>query len=291
MPGKDKGPDLPAAPVFEAQPNVAPNIDFLSETGLGLARGEFLREEGPLSFLRPLATINPEVTEQAVSLATRDVTRLRDRAQQDILNQLEANNQLTSSVAVNRLSDLNEEFSADIADIATTFYLADVERSLRNIGGLFELGLNVTGQATGLGLTEQAQRNEFALQNFENQVAAAVAAEGSSQGGGLLGGGIGTALGAGIGAFLAAPTGGLSIGAGAAIGGGLGGAVGSAAGGTISPARGQVDPGLGFIGGGLSLAGAGAGLFRPTSILSDSDDFGLSSRLRLIEERLGLGEA
>src|SRR3990167_873901 len=260
------GIQLPNVPSFQPNQNVDPNINFLSQIGRGLSQGGFMpgkTSEGvDLSFLNDLVSLNPEATRQAVDLASRDVTRYRDVAQQDMISQLEANNQLTSSTAVNRLSTLNEQFSADISDIATSFYLADVERSLANTASLFELGLNTTGQATNLGLNEQGQRNEFALQNYQNLVAQTLAAQPRKQGGGLLGGGIGTVLG-GIGGFaLGGPVG-------AGIGAGIGGAAGSAFGSVISPSTG-VDPGLGFISGGMSLAGAGAGMFQPNNKFSSS---------------------
>lgn len=282
--GKSKSPDIPPPPSFQANANVNPNIDFLSDVGLGLARGGFLpgRSGGDvdLSFLNPLVELNPEVTQQAVGLASRDVIRARDTAQQNILNQLEANNQLTSSVTGNRLADLNEQFSGDIADIATTFYLADVERSLSNTASLFELGLNTTGQATNLGLSDQGQRNEFALQNYNNQVAASLAANQASGRGGLLGGGLGTLLGGGIGFLAGGP-------AGAAIGAGLGGAAGGSFGEAVSPSASGT--GGGFIQGGFGLAGAGAGnLFQPTNTFgapTGQADIGLNNRLLLQQQR------
>src|SRR3990172_3638343 len=258
---------------FQPNKNVDPNINFLSQIGRGLSQGGFMpgkTSEGiDLSFLNDLVSLNPEATRQAVDLASRDVTRYRDVAQQDMISQLEANNQLTSSTAVNRLSTLNEQFSADISDIATSFYLADVERSLANTASLFELGLNTTGQATNLGLNEQGQRNEFALQNYQNLVAQTLAAQPRKQGGGLLGGSIGSALGLGAGLALAPATGGMSLLASGALGTGVGGAFGAGVGASLFPSSG-VDPGLGFISGGMSLAGAGAGMFQPTNKFSSS---------------------
>lgn len=297
--GKKSSPEIPEAPSFQPQANVNPNIRQQSSIGAALSFGGFLPDVGPstfgrsdidavdLSFLEPLVTLNPEVTQQAFGLASRDVERVRDRAQQDVLNQLEANNQLTSSTTANRLSDLNEAFSADIADIATTLHLADVERALGNTAGLFELGLNTTGNATSAGLQEQQQRNSFALQNHSNQIAASLASQSQSSGGGLLGGGLGTVLGATGGFLLGGP-------AGAAIGGGLGGSVGAGIGGGLFPAQGTVDPGLGFIGGGASLAGLGLGSFTPTSTFaspSGQADLGLNERLALLNQRALGGSA
>lgn len=170
--GKSSKPNFPSPPEFKPFPTVPGDITTLSNVGRGLTAGNFLNPDDPtLGFLNDLVTLNPEATQQAVGLASRDVIETRDRAQQDVLNQLEANNQLTSSTTVNRLSDLNESFSSDIADIATTFYLADVERSLGNIGSLFGLGLDTLNTSAGLGQNQQAQENEFALQRYDREVA------------------------------------------------------------------------------------------------------------------------
>lgn len=269
--GKKSSPSIPEPPSFQANPNVGPNIDFLSDVGQGLGRGNFLNESDPLlGFLAPLTQINPEATQAAVDLASRDVIRMRDRAQQDILNQLEANNQLTGSTTANRLGDLNEQFSSDISDIATNFYLADVERSMTNTGNLFQLGLGTTSDATNLGLSDQGQRNEFALQNFNNQVAASMAAQQSGSGG-FLGGGLGTLIGGGAGFLFGGP-------AGAAIGAGLGGSVGSGIGEAFSPSISGAAPGA-FTQAGFSLAGNALG------------DRGLSNRDFLFGQRKQLGVA
>lgn len=226
--GKSSKPNFPAPPEFQTFPTVPGDIEMLSKVGRGLTSGNFLNPNDPtLGFLNPLVSLNPEATKTAVGLASRDVVELRDRAQQDILNQLEANNQLTSSTSVNRLSDLNQSFSSDIADIATNFYLADVERSMANIGGLFGLGLNTTQTSANLGQTQQGQQNAFALEQYDRQVAleaerfsrqqnSGFSASGALQGG--LGGGMSAFIASGGNPFVAAAGAGVG-----AIGGGFGG--------------------------------------------------------------------
>lgn len=169
--GDGAKPNYPSPPDQYQNPYVNPNIGTLSSIGQGLARGNFMPgrnealpagfEDVDLSFLNDLVSLNPKATQTAVDLASRDVIRMRDDAQQDILNQLEANNQLTSSVTGNALTDLNREFSADISDIASEFYLADVERMFSNTMNLFGTGLNTLNTATNLGLAEQEQQNSY----------------------------------------------------------------------------------------------------------------------------------
>lgn len=274
---KSSNVDALQAPTFQPNPNVTPNISFLSDVGTGLASGDFLNPNDPLlGFLNQLVTPNNDLVQAQLGLASRDVINFRDDAQQSIINQLEANNQLTSSVTGNKLSDLNEAFSSDISDIATNFYLADVERALGNISGLFELGLNTTGQATNLGLGDQQQRNSFALQNFSNQLAlASLKDQNANSGrGGLFGGAIGTGLGAAIGSVVP--------GVGTAIGAGIGGAIGGGLGEAISPSQTGAGAG-GFISGGLGLSGAGFANnsgFQPTNRFGGGD-FNAASGLRL----------
>lgn len=228
-------PQLPAAPSYYHDPNFESNANRLTSLGKGLTSGDFMSPSGDLGFLNQLVTLNPQATQAAIGLATRGVSDLRGKAQQDILNQLEANNQLTSSVAVNRLSDLNEAYSQDLADIHTRFYIEDVNRSLSNIGTLFGLGLDTTQAAGQMGLSQQNSKNQFNLANYENQVAQAQSQQSSGRGG-MYGGIAGTV----IGSMFGQPA--------------IGGAIGSGLGEAISPsATGNVAASFGT--GALSMLG------------------------------------
>lgn len=169
---KQKKPNYPEMPSFQRDPYLESSQKGLSETGNALRTGRFMDPNDPtVGFLNQLVALNPEYTRTAVDLASRDVIRMRDQAQQNILNELEANNQLSSSVTGNRLSDLNEAFSSDIADIASQFYLADVERSMANISALFGTGLDTLNAVSQTGLGSQAQMNDFAMQRYDREVA------------------------------------------------------------------------------------------------------------------------
>lgn len=170
--GGSSKPNFPSPPEFQADPFLTQTQQGLFDTGDALRQGRFQDPNDPtVGFLNQLVNLNPEISQQAFGLATRDVVGLRDRAQQDILNQLEANNQLTSSVTGNRLSDLNEAFSSDIADIASQIQIADVERSLANTASLFGTGLDVLNQVGQRGLQNQQQVNTFAENRFQSEVA------------------------------------------------------------------------------------------------------------------------
>ena len=92
-------PQIPQAPGFQQDPFATQNLERLTEIGAGLTSGAFLDPSSSLGFLAPTVSLRPEITQIAADLATRSVERTRGRAQQDIINQLEANNQLTSSAA------------------------------------------------------------------------------------------------------------------------------------------------------------------------------------------------
>lgn len=247
-------------PPFQPQANVNPNIGFLSDVGQSLGSGGFLNPDDPFTgFLNPLVTPNNALVQAQLGLAQRDITEAFQDFRLGTVNQLEANNQLTSSVANTALADINKAFTSDIADVATNFFIADVERSLGNIGSLTELGLNTTGQATNLGLNDQSQRNTFALQNFDNQLALELANQGQSRGGigGALTGGLGGAAGG-------AAVGSLFPGAGTAIGAAIGGLGGAAAGGFGSQGTGGA-----IFSGGAGAAGlAAGGFFSPTNLFN-----------------------
>jgi len=170
--GKSSKPNFPSPPQFQADPFLQSSQQGLSDTGQALRQGKFLNPNDPtVGFLNQLVSLNPEATRRGVELASRDTIEFRDKAQQDIINQLEANNQLTSSVTGNRLSDLNQAFSSDIADISTNFYLADVERSLTNVRDLFGTGLNTLSDVGDRGLQNQQQVNTFAENRFASETA------------------------------------------------------------------------------------------------------------------------
>lgn len=267
--------DALQAPVEASNVVTQPALDLLARQSSGLATGGFLDPSNPdVGFLNPLVTPNNALVQAQLGLASRDVIEFQERARQTTLNDLEANNQLTSSVTGNRLSDLNEAFSSDISDIATNFYIADIERAFSNTASLFELGLNQTGNVGALGLQDEAQRNSFRLQNFNNQLALAQLKDQNANSGGGFGGALKGALGGGISGLVASggnPIGGLA-------GAGLGGAAGffgdEASGGQI-------------LGGGFQLGGASLGNrggFQSTNVFGR--DSGSTNSSSILEEVL-----
>jgi len=237
--GKNKGPDLPAAPTFQADPTAAAGIPDLLKYGQELASGDF---GGRLSWLNP--TINNNNSSNSLAYAQALLQpQLRDNLTQ-ITNAAAANGSLNSSTFTDALaksnSDVNSQYQAILAQQA----IADSNQSNTNRLALFGQGLDTIQNASQLGLGNQSQTNDFNLQNYNNQVAAALAGQKQSNGGfaGALSGGLGGVM---AGLALAPLTGGSSL-----LLAGLGGAAGAAAGG-LSPASSNM---------GGSLLGSGAGL-------------------------------
>lgn len=245
---KKKSPSLPDAPTFQPDPFVGKSQEGLFETGDALRKGLFLNENDPtVGFLNQLVSLNPELTQAAIGLASRPVIDAQERAFQDTINQLEANNQLTSSVTADSLGKLNKSFSRDLSDISTRFNLADLERAMGNIGGLFETGLGTLSDVGNRALSNQGQVNQFNLANYENQVAKALYDQQNSGGRGGLGGALQGAVGGGMTGFMV----------GGPIGALVGAGVGGAAGGFGPQGTGQQLATLGSLSG--SFGGGGFG--------------------------------
>lgn len=235
--GKSKGPELPAAPTFQADPTAATGIPDLLKYGQELSSGDF---GGRLSWLKP--TISNDNTANSLAFAQAKLQpQFRDTLQQ-ITNQAAANGQLNSSTFTDALarsqSDLNSQYQAILSQQA----INDSNQSNTNRLALFGQGLNSIQNASQLGLSNQGQTNDFNLQNYNNQVAAAIAGQGT---GSNMFGGLGTALGAGAGFLIGGP---MGAGLGATIGGGLGGTIDASRGGTGSAGFSGMGGGLGLLG-------------------------------------------
>lgn len=258
--------ELPQAPAYQENRNLSPNIDFGSDYFTRLLSGDFT---GNLSWLSPLTNTNTSAN--ALSYAQGILQpQFRDNLQQ-IRNEAAANGQLESSTFSDALARSQSDLNSQYQSIVSQGAINDAYQNNSNRLSLLNQGSSGLQGFTGLAQNQTNSRNQFNLENYNNQVAAAIA--GQNQGGSIFGG-LGTAAGLGIGALLAAPTGGLSLLAGA----GLGGAIGGGVGGTIDAFRGGSSSGgyngaasslgllnLGsndyFSGGGRSAPFAGANAF------------------------------
>jgi hypothetical protein len=234
-----KKSSIPEAPKWQPDPNVGWSQDRLKEQYGYLMKG-LTTEGGSLSgLLGDAVNISPEVSRLSMQYAQSQLDPAYRQRRQDLINTLEANNQLTGSTTASSLGNLEADYMSSLTGMQAQYGLADVERALNNRVQLYTTGLNVGQNVGQAGLQNQQQMNQFALANYENQVAAAMMNQkDSGLLGGLMGGTGGALLGAGLGALLAAPTGGLSLGMGALIGGGIGAGGGTAMG-LMSPQMGS----------------------------------------------------
>jgi hypothetical protein len=242
-----KKTSTPETPTFQVDPNVAWSQDRLKDQYGYLMNGLTQEGQSLSGGLGEATNISPEISRLSQQYAQSQLDPAFRTQRQDLINTLEANNQLTGSTTASSLGNLSADYMASLTGMQAQYGLADVSRALNNRMQLYTTGLNIGQNVGQAGLQNQEQMNQFALQNYENQVAAAMMNKNNSSAGlwGSLGG---AALGAGAGALLALPTGGMSIGMGAALGAGLGGSLGGAAFGGSS-AGGQMSSGLGMLGG------------------------------------------
>lgn len=180
---KSKSPSIPSSPSFQVDPNLAWSQDYLKGQTNYLTQG-LTTEGGNLSgLLGDTINVSPLVSQYSQQLAQSQLDPAFRVRQQDMINQLEANNQLTGSTTASSLSNLNADYMASLTGMQAQYGLADVSRALNNRVQLYGMGLN-TGQAVGSNaLQNQNQMNQFALANYENQVASALMRQKS--GGGL----------------------------------------------------------------------------------------------------------
>jgi len=214
-----KKTSIPAAPAFQTDPNVAWSQDQLKQQYGYLMQGLTQPGQSLTGGLGEATNISPEISRLSQQYAQSQLDPAFRQKRQDTINTLEANNQLTGSTTASSLGNLDADYMASLTGIQAQYGLADVERALNNRMQLYTTGLNVGQNVGQVGMQNQQQMNSFALSNYENQVAAAMAGESSGGGlGGALVGGFGGAV---TGAMLSGfnP---LGIAAGAAVGG-LGG--------------------------------------------------------------------
>lgn len=234
------GMNFPDAPVFQPDPNVAWSQDRLKGQSDYLING-LTQDGGNLSgLLGDTVSFNPLTTQYALQSLQAQLAPSYRNSQQNLTNTLEANNQLTGSTTASAFGNLESDYMAQLTAAGAQAALNDVNRALSNRVSLYGTGLNTVSTVGTNALTNQSQINNFALANYENQVAQALGNQ-APQTGGLSG----ALTGAAGGALAGLATGNPYIAAGGAVLGGVSGYSGQ--------------PGTGG-----SFLNAGAGLFGST---------------------------
>lgn len=228
---KSKSPSVPDAPSFQADPNVA-----WSQNTLKGEVPKMLSLSGLPDPLMEAINTSPQITALTLQRLQAQLEPSYRTGLQNITNTLEANNQLTGSTTASALGNYQSDYMAQLTAAGAEAGIQDINRALQNRMSLYGTGLNTAAGVGNTALSNQNQMNQFALQNYENQVTAALTNQPTSRGGfmgaltGAIGGGIagftmGGPMGAGIGAlggglaggFGSPGTGGQMLGAGASM--------------------------------------------------------------------------
>lgn len=214
---KDKS-SIPPTPSFQADPNLGWSQDVLKGQSDYLLKG-LTNEGSSLSgLLNETVQLSPEISQLAMTRMRAALEPQMRESRQNVTNQLEANNQLTGSTTASALGNLEADYLSALTAAGAEASIADINRALSNRVSLYGLGLNTAQGVGGNALQNQQQMNQFALQNYENQVAASLMGQDASSGG--LMGGLTGAVGGGITGFMLGGPWGAA--AGAVAGGGLG---------------------------------------------------------------------
>ena len=230
---KSKAPSIPEAPSFQADPNVA-----WSQNTLKGEVPKLLSLSGLPDALNESISTNPQITALTLQKLQAQLEPSYRNGLQNITNTLEANNQLTGSTTASALGNYQSDYMAQLTAAGAEAGIQDINRALSNRMSLYGAGLNTASGVGQAGLTNQNQMNQFALQNYENQVASALMNQ-PQQKGGIMGGLTG-AIGGGLAGF--------------AIGGPVGAVAGAGLGG-YAGYSGQGGTGGSFLGAGASLMG------------------------------------
>jgi hypothetical protein len=257
-----KKTSIPDAPSFQVDPNVGWSQDRLKEQ-YGYLMNGLTTNGGSLSgLLGDSINISPEVSRLSQQYAQSQLDPAYRTNRQDLINTLEANNQLTGSTTASSLQNLSNDYLSSLTGMQAQYGIADVNRALNNRVQLYTQGLNI-GQNVGTqGLNNQNQMNQFALSNYENQVAAAMANQGN--GSSLLGGAL---TGAGVGAVGGAVLGSIVPGVGTLAGGLVGGYLGGLGGGAMGYMGSSNSQVMGGVGSTVGMLGgyASGSKYAPTS--------------------------
>ena len=214
---KQKAPDLPAAPTYQADPTAQAVPKDLYSLGTKLTNFDF---SGGLSPLQDTINYNPQQTQLALQSAQGYLTPAYNDLIQQTRNEAAANNQLESSTYTDALARNAFNLESQYQGITANAALHSAQTALQNRLSLFGTGLNTLESAGSQAQGNQSALNNFNLANYENQVAVALSKQKSNGGflGGLTGAAGGALSGFALGGHIGAVVGG--------IGGGLAGGFG-----------------------------------------------------------------
>lgn len=168
--GKSKALELPATPTYQTDPIFQKGYQDLSGFANQLIKGDYSGFGG----LQDATSLHPETTQLALQAAQGFLQPQYAQSNLDIQNMAIANNQNTSSTFTDALAKNAFNLNSQYQGIATNAALQDAQSARTNRIGLFGTGLEALSGATGFGLQNQGQENQFNLENYSNLVAKAI---------------------------------------------------------------------------------------------------------------------
>lgn len=211
------GANIPDAPSFQYDPNVGWSQDTLKGQSNYLLNG-LTTEGGDLGgLMHDTVSFNPQVTQLALQQMQAQLAPSYRQSQQNLTNTLEANNQLTGSTTASAFGNLENDYLAQLTATQAQAGLADINRALQNRVSLYGTGLNTTQAVGNAALNNQAQMNNFALSNYDNQVAQVLGNQAPQTGG--FGGAVSGSIGGGIQGYMSSGGNPYMAAAGAGLGG------------------------------------------------------------------------
>lgn len=208
---KPKSPTLPNTPTYYQDPLIGQANQSMFDLGSGLTSGSIY---GQNQYLNEAVNTSPDITRLTLEGLQAQLAPMLRTSRQDVMNSLESNNQLTGSTTASALGNIQSDYESQLVNAGAQAGIADINRALQNRVNLFGTGLNAI-QSSGQGAqTSSNSRNQFNLENYQNQVAKTLG-EQKQQSGGLMG-----AITGGLGGAMA----GSMFGPAGMIAGGLGGA-------------------------------------------------------------------
>ncbi len=206
--GKKKE-SLPNTPTYQEDPVFREAFGNLATNSQNMATLNLADNPNLLETIQ----FHPEMLTQFMNTLEQQMMPAFDRGKQDLTNELANLGALESSTTSNKMGDMYDQFRNTLQVQSGQYGLATMEQAMQNRINIAGMGMQGLSHASTVGVQTEANRNNFNLANYENQVAKQLYDNQNS--GGWLG-----ALQGGIGGAMS----GFAMGGGAgALAGGIGG--------------------------------------------------------------------
>ena len=163
--GKNSKPDYPAPPEYEEDPRVSEGIDQLFDLGTKAVNLDFTGK------LAETIETSPQMTELYLKGLRAKLDPIFKKQQRATTNRLAAQGQLAGSTTASALGEVEQNIQNQYVQQTSEFGMADIDRAMRNRMELHGRGLEAIGAGTTGAANENARKNDFALNNYQNKIA------------------------------------------------------------------------------------------------------------------------